>query len=166
MHPNDQKELYSETLVKAVATVAGFTFSTSVGGPDRDATDGQFATSNDARIARFPKVDAQLKCSSRDLLRPDGVHFPLDVRSYDRLRVDRIVPCVLIVAVVPEDPQEWLLQTDEQLVLRGSAFWTNLRGRPPTANIESITVVLPIENRLSPEAFTNIMTRVSEGHAP
>ncbi len=148
MELNQRKEKFGEAYLRAVTTVAGFTlYRPEV---DDDSVDWGIAARGTETLRRRPRVELQLKCTSSDVLREEGLHFPLGLRNYEQLReANLLVPRV-----------------ERQLALRHCGYWVSLRGRGPTLNTESITVVLPRLQVLSPEALRGMMERIDRGEAP
>ena len=165
MDLNQRKEKFGEAYLRAVATVAGFTlYRPEV---DDDSMDWGIAARGTEVLRRRPRVELQLKCTSADVLRSDGVHFPLGLRNYEQLReMNLLVPRVLLVVRVPTRLGEWLAQSAQELALRHCAWWVSLRGRGPSPNTETVTVVLPRPQVLSPGALHTMMERIDRGAAP
>lgn len=159
MTPNLQMELLSLTYVRAVAASAGFQVNTPV--PDVDSVDGVISSTTNRR----PKIDFQAKATTQDMLRNGAVHFPLSVKNYNDLRADTLSPRILIVLIMPSNPQDWTVQTDEELCMRHCAYWHSLEGEPETSNARSVTVHLPTNNILSVNQLTGLMERVNRGES-
>jgi hypothetical protein len=165
MELNQRKEKFGEAYLRAVTTVAGFTlYRPEV---DDDSVDWGIAARGTETLRRRPRVELQLKCTSADVLREEGLHFPLGLRNYEQLRESNLlVPRVLLVIRLPVELGEWLEQSEQALALRHCGYWVSLRGRAPTLNSGSITVVLPRLQVLSPEALRGMMERIDRGEAP
>ena len=101
-----------------------------------------------------PALELQLKATV-NLGRPDNgcFRFPLHRRNYDLLRIDTQPPRLLMVLDLPRDENLWMTITADELVLRHRAYWLNLKGRPETANLESITVRIPEQNLFDVETY-------------
>lgn len=91
------------------------------------------------------------------------IHFPLKVKNYDDLRSDVLVPNALVVVMVPNQVDDWLTQTEEELVLRRCGYWYSLLGEPATENVESITVHIPRAQQFTAAALQDMMTRINGG---
>jgi hypothetical protein len=112
-------------------------------------------------------VDVQIKCTSQDVLKEDGVHWPLDIAHYDDLRDPKVyTPKILVVVVVPDEFLEWFEHAPEQAVLRHGAYWTSLRGMPESTNAAKKTVVLPRDQVFDVPALLGILKRVGDGDLP
>jgi hypothetical protein len=146
------KEQFSFAAVHAIATAARVTlFEQKV---DDDSIDVGFSSKAKGK----PRLEAQLKCTERELLRADGLHYPLSRKNYDDLRVeDILVPRILIVVTVPPALPEWLTVSTARIVLNATAHYLNLVGSPETDNESSVTIVLPPENVLTPQALRALL---------
>ena len=159
MNMNDMKERFSLAYVEAVASQAGY----SIVDPriDRDSVDGFLKGDQ----GRRPRIEFQAKATSQDVLRDDQLHFPLPIGNYNDLRVDTIVPRILIVLRMPTATGDWLKQTPEELCLHYCAYWLSLEGRPAVPNTSSVTVRLPLANMFSSKQLTDMMGRVDRGES-
>lgn len=157
MYRNTIKERFSLAFIEAVASKAGF----YVDEPrvDYDSVDGTLK----ADFGRRPRIDFQAKATSQDIVRQRNLHFPLPIKNYDDLRTDPINPRLLIVVLMPEDDSEWLSQSSEELCLRHCAYWTSLRGRPPTRNRSTVTIQIPVGNIFSSEQLSELMRKAERG---
>lgn len=111
----------SVVYAKAVAARAGYV--TSIPDLDRDGVDLRI----DAGGAMRPALDLQLKATAR-LGKPTAgsLSFALKRRNYDLLRRDTQTPRILVVLVLPNNRDRWMTITQEELVLRRSAYWLSL----------------------------------------
>ena len=111
-----------------------------------------------------PQVEVQLKCTSRSaLLRADHVAYPLDIRTYDLLRSEkRYVEAILAVMVVPPEMDDWVETTEEELKLRRCVYWRSLKGLPPSANQESVTIEVPRGQILDVPGLLNVLRCVGD----
>ncbi|HXQ01173.1 MAG TPA: DUF4365 domain-containing protein [Solirubrobacteraceae bacterium] len=145
MHITAQKDHFSRAVVRAIAAAAGV--DASVPPHDQNSKDIEF-TAPDVGGVAGGQLAAQLKCTHTVDTAAESFTYDLDVKDYDRLRVEReklYVPRVLIVVDVPEDPDDWLLSEREQMVLKRCAYWTSLTGLPPTINTSTVAVTIPTE---------------------
>lgn len=108
-----------------------------------------------------PRLEVQLKASSQSILRDNEVPFPLPVKNYEELRCETMIPRLLVVFVLPEDPNEWLEQREEQMITRRCAYWISLLGRASTNNTTTVTVHVPRTNCLTVENLRSLMEAAS-----
>jgi hypothetical protein len=165
MDLSQQKEQFSNAYLCAVAAAAGFQSYKPL--PDVDKTDWVIAAPGPKGTVRSPKVEVQLKCTSRDVLRDDHLTFSIDVETYDDLRdPSHMIPRILAVVIVPEDVREWLAHSEERLELRHCGYWASLREQPETDNSTSVTVHIPRSQQFTVESLTEILERIGAGKTP
>ena len=165
MDISQKKEQFSIAYVKAVASVADYsTFKHNV---DDDSIDIGFAQRGGNGTIRSPRLEAQLKCTARNIIDDEKISYPLEIKNYNDLRVgDTLVPRILIVVLVPDSEDEWLQQSEEELVMHKCGYWISLRDKPATENENTITVHLPRTQIFDVEALNKIMDRISQGELP
>ena len=154
----DQKEALSLVYAQAVAARAGYV--TEVPSMDRDSVDLCIRAGGRMR----PLLDLQLKATV-NLERPrDGfLHFPLGIKNYNDLRIEVQILRLLVVLDLPEDEQQWMTITENELIIRHRAYWLNLQGYEETANQSSVTVRIPEENLFNVESLRTLMEQSREG---
>lgn len=157
MHANDRKARFSLAYISAVAACAGF----DVVEPkvDIDSVDGMLL----AHYGRRPRLEFQAKATARDLVGDETVAFPLSLKNYDDLRRDVIVPRLLILVVLPNQEEEWLSHSEDELILRHCGYWHSLEGEPETENTASVTVHIPRAQRFDPAALQHLMDQANQG---
>jgi hypothetical protein len=65
---------------------------------------------------------------------------------------------------VPADPDEWIVHSPEELVLRHCAFWRSLYDQPDLPGDQaSTTVTLPKDNLFNVEGLKEIVKRIGDG---
>ncbi|NJK33111.1 MAG: DUF4365 domain-containing protein [Deltaproteobacteria bacterium] len=173
MTPEQVQEEISKAYLHAVAAECGF----AVGSWTQDhgcvdATVGAASTVGGGRLAR-PKVDIQLKATRRqDLVREKFVSWTLEVDHYDSLRQPASIPHLLVLLLLPRDASTTVQHTVDYLLIRGCAYWLNMTGMPPAQPrakskfAKSKTIRLPKSQTFSPQALTDILTRISQGCVP
>lgn len=107
-------------------------------------------------------VDVQLKATSAaPSLQGGRLSFWLKRDAYDKLRTTAAAaPRLLVVLFLPEDPEEWLVLSEEALVAKRCAYWVSLYGAPDGAETGS-TVYLARENVLDVACLRRLMTLFS-----
>ena len=158
MTPNMQMEQLSLVYIRAVASAAGY----DVTRPeiDMDSVDGLLLSD----AGRRPRVEFQAKATTRNLLRTDGIHFPLPVKNYDDIRIEKpLIPRILIVLLMPSEETNWLTQTGDELCQRHCAYWRSLEGEPAVPNPQNVTVILPLDNMFSGNQLNGLMDKVERG---
>lgn len=160
MELNQQKAQFSLAYIHAVAAVAGAKlFRCDVDDESVDITIG--LTGGDGTV-RSPRLDVQLKCTERNVLRDDGVHLPLKRKNYDDLRAAEVmVPRVLVVLLVPDQTTGWITQTpEERLCLHRFAWWMSLIGADDRVGVDTPTVILPRVQLFHVDALRDLLAKV------
>lgn len=166
LEPNDIKEELSLVYVRAVASRAGFAVEEVR--RDRDSIDLHVFARGviDDGPVESPVLDVQLKSTARDPSAGDvQIPYDLKVKNYNDLARTTLIPRILVVVFLPEDPQRWLTLTEKALVLRRSAYWISLKGRQPTANKETARVQLLRSQVFDPTSVRTILGRIAREEA-
>lgn len=152
-----QKSRFSLSYIEAVASACGY----QVVEPkiDRDSVDGILM----ADFGRRPRIEFQAKATSQNILRTDGLHFPLEVKNYNDLRIQAINPRILVVLLMPDDTTDWIDQTENELALHYCAYWRCLEAEPETGNNNTITIHLA--EIFGTKQLTEMMQRTERGEA-
>ena len=155
---SDKEEELSRVYARAVAAGAGYV--TLEPNYDRDGIDLQIHAGGAMR----PAIDVQLKATVNLQDKGDGHYrFPLPRRNYDLLRESTQTPRLLVVLALPKHENRWLTVTTKKLILRGCAFWANLKGEPDTRNQRTITVSLREQNRFNVAGLRGLMEQSRSG---
>ena len=125
----DRQEALSRVYAHAVAARAGYV--TAVYEADRDGVDLRIQAGGAMR----PALELQLKATV-NLGEPSDGHFRfrLKRRNYDLLRKPAQTPRLLVVLDLPEDKDQWMTITANELILRHRAYWLNLKGAEKSSN--------------------------------
>lgn len=116
---------------------------------------------------RAPRLELQLKSTSRDLLEDNYLRSPLKLRNYNDLRLlDFAIPRILVVLVLPENLGDWLQQSESELCIRYCAYWVSLRGMLETQNTTTVTISILRSNQFTVAALQSIMQRIGQGVEP
>ena len=165
MELSQRKEQYSSAFLRAVTSVAGYSLAKP--DVDDDSIDWIIASRATEALTRRPRLEVQLKCSARDLMHREYLHFPLEIKNYNDLRDEHVlVPRILIVMAVPNETNDWLVQSEDQMVVRHCGYWLSLYGSLPTTNSETVTVRIPRKQMFTPAALSDIMQRVNAKELP
>ncbi|HEY2282589.1 MAG TPA: DUF4365 domain-containing protein [Solirubrobacteraceae bacterium] len=150
------KEDLSVAYAHAIATAIGVTCDT----PKRDINgwDAVFRA-RDTDLADAAQLAVQLKCTASRLTRvADGseLSFHLDRSDYDHLRVVRTHPprLLVVVEVLHPSPSDWIDVSEQELLMRASAWYVDLVGQPALPDGQASTAVrIPLGQRFDPAAL-------------
>ncbi|MBE9233568.1 DUF4365 domain-containing protein [Cuspidothrix issatschenkoi LEGE 03284] len=164
MDINQQKEQFSITYVRAIAAVSGY----SIYRPeiDNDSVDLGILSRGGTGKIFSPRLELQLKCTARDVRQENSIQYPVIIKNYHDLRIQSLVPRILVVVLVPEKITDWIKQKEGELCLRYCAYWVSLHGMPDTTNTTNVTIEIPRSNQFTPDALQTIMQRISFGELP
>ncbi len=164
MDINQQKEQFSYAYIYAVAASAGYSFQIAARPLDFDGIDIILAGGIGSGIIRYPRLELQVKCTSRDVIGQEAIRYPLEVKNYNDLKVENIqTPRLLILVVVPDNLDNWLIQSQQELCLKYCGYWVSLRGQSPTQNQTTVTISIPKQNIFNVKALTTLMQLVEAG---
>lgn len=165
MDLNTRKELFSYAHIHAVASVAGFSVQLKSRPMDSAGLDllVEVPGSLETGTVAYPKFEAQVKCTAvQSTIKEDTINFPLEVKNYNQLRISNpMIPLILIVVLVPENLNDWAEVRDTETIIRKCAYWLSLKGCDTTANTDKITVRIPRDQIFSPDALSQIMTKIA-----
>lgn len=151
------QECFGDAFLLAVAGAAGC--AVSLRRPDDDSIDWTLS----CRLSRRPKLDVQMKTWTGDVGGGEVIRYPLRRKNYDDLILtDLCAPRVLVLVLLPANVEEWLVLSEEEVVLRRCGYWVSLAGLPRSENEATVTVSVPQRNLLTVEALQEMMARVNE----
>jgi hypothetical protein len=161
---NKIKEEISLAYVLAVAATKGF--STEITRVDSDSVDATiryngFLDPNSSTLYS-PEIKLQLKATSHPNLRENHIHFPLPIKNYNDLKARSGTPRLLVVLCLPEERENWLIHSPDELILQKSAYFLNLKDYPDSENETSVMVKIPLQNLFSPDLVYDLMLKTSK----
>ncbi|MBO0797903.1 MAG: DUF4365 domain-containing protein [Blastocatellia bacterium] len=164
MHINQRKEQFSRAYVHAVASVAGYALYEPF--VDDDSIDCGIAARGEAGTYFSPRIELQLKSSSRNIIKKDRIVYPLGIKNYNDLRVENVlVPRILVVVIVPKDIDYWLTQTEDEMCFKHCGYWQSLSGMGETKNATTVNVSLQRGQQFTVDALRSMMERIGRGEA-
>jgi hypothetical protein len=159
MHINQQMEQFSNAYLSSIVAAAGYSMSKP--GVDDSSIDWMVKGYRDAGLNYTPQLDIQLKCARNSAYRSsDTIDYDLKAKNYNDLcETQIIVPRILIVVIVPDDPQDWVYHTENELLLRHCGYWLSLRGESPILQTKK-RIYLPRTQVLSVDGLRGLMQRI------
>lgn len=163
MTRNHRQEALCRAYVQAVAALAGVAISKPDPDYGIDLSLRQIAVEDGRHSDTSVQIDLQLRATTRASLTAIGILYDLDVETYNNLRiVSAGCPRFLVVLVLPDEQEDWLSQSQDQLSIRSCAYWLSLEGAAATPASRSIRVTIPSGNVFSPESIRILLQRVRE----
>jgi hypothetical protein len=160
--PNEQKQQLSVAYVHAVTAQAGYTCQVQT--VDDDSVDvlvGARGYVHNQAVIRSPRIELQLKATSSPRLGAKHLTFPLSRKNYEDLRARALIPRLLLVLVLPKEPAEWIETSEDCMISRRCAYWASVLGMPETRNRRSVSIRLPLSQRLDVAQMQRLMQQVS-----
>lgn len=161
MYLSNQKEAFNAAYVSSMAAHAGLkTARTDI---DDDSVDMYLVGSGYPGLIKNPQLHLQLKCTASPAISGGVLKFPLKMKNYDDLRALRVLsPQYLVVMVVPTEVDHWIAHEAESMRLQNCCYWVSLRGKPAVGNKESVTVDVPLAQRLTTTELGKMALRASQ----
>ncbi|MEM6404911.1 MAG: DUF4365 domain-containing protein [Cyanobacteria bacterium P01_D01_bin.116] len=161
MDINIQKEEFSYAYIYAVVSAAGYSFQIANRPLDIGGIDIIISGEEKEYSLYPPRLEVQVKSTSTAVIDNEFIRYPLKLKNYNELRKSKtLVPKILVIILLPDNPQEWVNQSEEELCLRRCGYWLSLKGQPETQNVESVTVYLPRQQLFTADAVKNIMEQI------
>jgi Domain of unknown function (DUF4365) len=159
------EELLSVAHVQAVAARAGVSISNFDKDFGVDGTFRQTMATGNRRFTSGYALDFQLKSSTNCILESENIVYDLEVKAYNDLVYRRLskdaTSCILILKVLPSDPNQWLTTAKAGVFLGGACYWKYIDGEPSN-NKQSVRIRIPQTQELSPESLLRLMTCARE----
>ena len=111
------------------------------------------------------ELNIQLKSTfSKSVYSDDGatITYSLKVKNYNDLRRKTTTPIILCLLILPEDKNDWVTQTSDDLTLKHCMYWLSLKGFPQTTNTETCSIKIPKSNILTADSLNNLMLQIAE----
>lgn len=162
-----RKQQYGRAFILALAAQSGMNHTI----PENDfGVDGVFrSVSYDPKRKRYYDdgctIDYQLK-STVDVQLVDGaIKYDLEAKNYQDLILNRMMPMILVLYIMPRKEEEWFSVNEEESILKRGAWWCSLRGEPEKLNSSTVRISIPVNQLLTPDALTELMNKVRKGEA-
>jgi len=161
MDINIQKEEFSYAYIYAIVSAAGYSCQIASRPMDIGGIDIIISGEEKEFTLYPPRLEVQVKSTSTAVIDNEFVRYPLKLKNYNELRKSKtLVPKILIIILLPDNPSEWVNQSETELCLRRCGYWLSLKGQPETQNRESVTVYLPRQQLFTVSAIKNIMDTI------
>lgn len=148
------------------AVAANEGFAVDVPHIDSDSVDAEICAKgkiDNSSIKHSPKIQVQLKATFNPIINAQGViSYSLPIKNYDDLRVDTVLPRLLVLLVLPAVQTDWLTHQPDRLILQKCAYYINLKGLPVSNNAGHQTVHIPTVNMLTPTVLKELMIKASK----
>ncbi len=165
---NNIKAGLSCSYLKAVANVAGYLVRFTE--PDEDfgidATVSEVAErATGARYETGRNLIIQLKSTTLSHIRESDSEITYDLRNknYNDLALaSTYTPKILVLFIMPNEKEEWLVHNIEMLMLKKCAYWMYLANKPQAQNENSTTAIHIDKGKVfSPDSLKQILAKVN-----
>lgn len=139
---------FSMAYIEAMAAAAGVGIATMT--PDINGVDVHLESQDDGDQPGYA-LNVQLKSSSSQISRnPIGdIAYRLEVKEYERLRKQTLIPRLLVLLELPRWSGDWIEVLDCGLLLRSPAWWASVRGEPGSTYASMVPISIPSEDRFT-----------------
>jgi len=165
MDISSKKEELSIAYISALCAVAGISFDRQFHDDDStDATIKKLVTLPDGRKCEaILRVQLKSTSSTTQYKEDDStVTYVLKAKNYNDLRTASTTPIILALLILPENEDEWLTWTHEELMIKGRMYWQSFDKAPETENKSSVSVMIPKENYLNSDRLIELLQRVAD----
>ena len=167
---NIESEL-SYAYLHAVCSRAGFSCKQGDRHDDGAGVDAEIIYRGTLNHPYFKEVQLyiQLKATIIQPVVIDGCfsYFVQGIKRYDKLRTkDSFIDKLLVVLFLPENPDEWLNCSADELILKKAAYWVNLYGAPSVDTTTGTTIYIPTTNILTPQSLVSLANMAANKNIP
>jgi hypothetical protein len=102
---------------------------------------------------RHVQLNIQLKATIKDTGTNEeyASYFLNGIKRFDKLRIkDSKTYKILVVLFLPQNPEDWIKCSADELILKRCAYWTCLYGAEESTNDTGTTIYLPRKQLLTP----------------
>lgn len=166
MHVSQIKEDLSVSYISALCAKAGIAYE--ITHHDEDGCDGTLKKLIHVDgIGKFNStLNVQLKCtSSKTQYREtdNTITYKLKAKSYNDLCTPSTNPLILALLILPEDENQWLLWSKEELIIKGCMYWADFCGETPSENETTVSVRIDKNNVLNSPNLHKILEKIARG---
>jgi hypothetical protein len=157
-----RQDAFSGVYIRAVCAVTGCAIE--VPSIDHDKIDYSVRSRVTGSIRTKPQIDIQAKCQMSGQAVSDPISYSIDLETYDNLRDPMVSnPRILVLVLVPSNVNEWITQSEKELVMCHCAYWLSLKGAPASSNTTTQSVYFQRKNVFNPVALQSMMSDTSNG---
>jgi hypothetical protein len=158
------KEELQYAYTSAVVARAGAIFTPPKRDYGTDGIIGEIQTLSDGKYLSTGRyIACQLKATTICSFEVDCVVYDMDVEAYNKFaRWEGPTPYILILFRLPQNPQEWLVLDEEQLLLKKCCYWTQIFGSP-SGNASSVRIRIPRTQTFTPDTVIELFEKLRAG---
>lgn len=152
-------------LAYVLSIAASKKFATEITRVDSDSVDATIRYNgylSSESVLHSPEIKLQLKATSNANIVGDEIIFPLSIKNYNDLRLPSMSPRLLVVMCLPDNSEDWLSHSTDELIIKKCCHFLNLNGYTESQNSTSVTVRIPLINEFSPDKIEELMISASK----
>lgn len=110
------------------------------------------------------QLRVQLKCTSSPSQYRDygeNIHYTLKAKNYNDLCSRSTTPIILALLILPENKDEWVKWTPQELLIKGQMYWEKFSNNQRCENKNSITIEISKKNILNIENLPNVIKKIA-----
>lgn len=165
MDENSKKEEFSYAYIRALVASCGYIFNPSTRAEDNRGFDFSII-GDEVKNVGAPRIMVQAKCTTlKNFHEVQNVYkYDLKIKNYNKLRQQSIDPSILIIVLVPNEVEKWMLvdEVKNETLIKYNAYYVSLVGSPETTNKEKITISIPKQNLLTQKSLKQLMIDTSD----
>lgn len=163
------KEDISISYISALCAYAGIAYETVR--HDDDSTDGTLRKRIllDNGLKCNAELRIQLKCTSSNSQYTDHgnvLTYKLKVKNYNDLCLPATTPIILGLLVLPENEEEWISWSTDELLIKGCMYWAEFSNAMESANSNTVTIKINKSNVLNPETLNDFLVKIAREEWP
>lgn len=111
------------------------------------------------------ELNVQLKATySKSQYQDNGnsIVYKLKSKNYNDLCRVTTTPIILCLLILPEDKNEWVTQTANDLTLRYCMYWLSLKGNVPTQNTKTCNVTIPKSQIITVRSLSDLLNSIAK----
>lgn len=112
------------------------------------------------------QISVQLKATSSPSqysVKGNEITYKLKAKNFNDLCAASAMPSMLALLILPENSEEWVGWSEDELMLKGEMFWIGLQNQKETDNNSSVSIKIPMTNRLNCKSIIELLQRVAKG---
>lgn len=169
MHTTQAKEDLQISYISALCAASGISYDTQR--HDGDSTDGIIKKRITFHDGLFydSAVRIQLKCTSSPSQYEDKgeyISYKLKVKNYNDLCTPSTTPIILGLLILPEDENDWVKWSTEELLIKGCMYWADFSTQQKSENSETVSVRINKENIINQETLSEILEKIAKEEWP
>ena len=89
------------------------------------------------------------------------ITYYLKIKNYNDLRGDTTTPIILCLLVLPENKEDWVTQTTDDLVMKRCMYWVSLKGMPECENKTKCAIKIPKTNLVTSDSLNDLLIQIA-----